>query len=197
VSTHHCDLLKQGAHVLGVACHERPTRVVGRKLGVTNGGHALTPHRIVFVLNGGQGNDGITENRQVTLTELRESLVGRPLQSVVKVVASSRGKPSRHSQISGVRVAMVRGNPYVAKVVQHVPDEGGKTGVVQPVTTKPSVGSQGGVGVVVHLSKIREKRINLSSIEQRQQTKTPNKPRRQQTVNSDSVLTHDDLAQLC
>jgi hypothetical protein len=63
VSTHHCDLLKQGAHVLGVACHERPTRVVGRKLGVTNGGHALTPHRIVFVLNGEQGNDGITENR--------------------------------------------------------------------------------------------------------------------------------------
>jgi hypothetical protein len=36
-------LLKQGARVLGVACQERPTRVVGRKLGVTNGSYVLTP----------------------------------------------------------------------------------------------------------------------------------------------------------
>jgi hypothetical protein len=28
VSAHRCDLLKQGAHVLGVACHERPTHMV-------------------------------------------------------------------------------------------------------------------------------------------------------------------------
>jgi hypothetical protein len=42
--------------------------------------------------------------------------------------------------------------------------------------TEPSVGSKVGVGVVIHMSKTREKRINISSIEQRQQTKTPNKP---------------------
>jgi hypothetical protein len=36
VSAHHHDLLKQGGHMLGVACRERPTRVVGWKLGVTN-----------------------------------------------------------------------------------------------------------------------------------------------------------------
>jgi hypothetical protein len=46
VSARRCDLLKQGAHVLGVACSKRPTRMVGRKLGVTDGGHMLTPHRI-------------------------------------------------------------------------------------------------------------------------------------------------------
>jgi hypothetical protein len=33
VSAYHRDLLKQEAHVLGVACRERPTRVVGQKLG--------------------------------------------------------------------------------------------------------------------------------------------------------------------
>jgi hypothetical protein len=32
VSTHRRDLLKQGAHMLGVACYKRPTRMVGRKL---------------------------------------------------------------------------------------------------------------------------------------------------------------------
>jgi hypothetical protein len=56
------DLLKQGAHVLGVACGKRPTCMVGRKLGVTDGSHALTPHRIALVLNGEQGNGSVTEN---------------------------------------------------------------------------------------------------------------------------------------
>jgi hypothetical protein len=72
-----------------------------------------------------------------------------------------------------VRTTTVCGNPHVAKAVQHISEQGGKTGVVQPVTTEPSVGSEGGVGIVVHLLKTREKRINISSIEQRQQTKTP------------------------
>jgi hypothetical protein len=39
------DLLKHGAHVLGVACRECPTRMVDRKLGVANSGYALTQHR--------------------------------------------------------------------------------------------------------------------------------------------------------
>jgi hypothetical protein len=30
---------------------------------------------------------------------------------------------------------------------------------------EPSIDSEGGIGVVVHLSKTREKRINISSIE--------------------------------
>jgi hypothetical protein len=186
--------------------------MVGQKLGVTNGGHALTPYHIALVLNGEQGDGGVTEDRQVALTELREGLVGSPLQCVVEVVAVSRGIPSRHSRVSGVSqnvhmdlavpqpeltvwTATVCGNPHVAKAVQHVPEQGGKTAAVQPVTTEPSVGSKGGLGVVVHLLKMREKLINISSIE-RQQTKTPNKPRRQQNVNSDSVSTDDDLAKL-
>jgi hypothetical protein len=72
-----------------------------------------------------------------------------------------------------VRTATVRGKTCVAEAVQHVPKQGGKPGAVEPVTTEPSVSSKGGVGVVINLSKTRDKRINISSIEQRQQTKTP------------------------
>jgi hypothetical protein len=127
----------------------------------------------------------------VALTKLREGLVGNPLQSVIEVIPSSRGKPSRHGRVGGVsqnvhmdliapqpeltiRTATVRGKPRVAEAVQHVPEQGGKPGAVQPITMEPSIGSKGGLGVVIHLSKIREKRINISSIEQRKQTKTPN-----------------------
>jgi hypothetical protein len=96
-----------------------------------------------------------------------------------------------------VRTATVRGKIRVAEAVQHVPKQGRKPGTVQPVTTEPSIGSKGGVRVVIHLSKTREKQINISSIEQRQQTKTPkNKPRQQQNVNSDSVFSNDNLAKL-
>jgi hypothetical protein len=72
-----------------------------------------------------------------------------------------------------VWAATICGKARVAEAVQHVPKQGRKPGAVQPVKTEPSVGSKGGVGVVVHLLKTREKRINISSIEQRQQTKTP------------------------
>jgi hypothetical protein len=72
-----------------------------------------------------------------------------------------------------VRAAMICRKTHVAEAVQHVPEQGGKLGAVQPVATKPSVGSKTGIGVVIHLSKTREKRINISSIEQIQQTKTP------------------------
>jgi hypothetical protein len=164
--------------------------MVGRKLGVTDGGHVLTPHCVALVSNRDQGNGGITENWQVVLIELRESLVGSPLQSVVEVVTPSCGKPSRHGQVGGVSrnvhmdlaasqpkltvcVATVHGKPRVAEMVQHDPEQGGKFGAVQPITTEPSVGSKDGVGIVIHLSKIREKRVNISSIEQGQQTKTP------------------------
>jgi Spy/CpxP family protein refolding chaperone len=72
-----------------------------------------------------------------------------------------------------VWTATVRGKTCVAEAVQHVSKQGRKPGAVQPVTTELSVGSKGGVGVVIHLSETREKRINISFIEQRQQTKTP------------------------
>jgi hypothetical protein len=56
-----------------------------------------------------------------------------------------------------VRTTTVHGNPRVAEAVQHVPEQGGKTRAVQPITTEPSVSSKGGIGVVIHLSKTREK----------------------------------------
>jgi hypothetical protein len=164
--------------------------MVGQKLRVADGSHTLTPHRIALIPNGEQGNGGVTENRQVALRERREGLVSSPLQSVVEVVTPSRGKPSRHGWVSGVSrnvqmdlavlqpeltvwTATVREKTSVAEAAQHVPKQGGKPGAVQPVTTEPSVDSKGGIWVVIHLSKTREKRINISSIEQRQQTKTP------------------------
>jgi hypothetical protein len=124
------------------------------------------------------------------LIKLCEGLVGSPLQSVIEIVVSSRGKPSRHGRVGGVSrnvhmdlaapqpelmiwAATVCGQPHVAKTVQHVLEQGGKPGVVQPVTMEPSVGSKCGIEVVIYLSNTREKRINISSIEQRQQTKTP------------------------
>jgi hypothetical protein len=79
VSPHRCVLLKQGAHVLGVACCKCPTRMVGRKLEVTNGGHAPTPHCVALISDGEQGNDSVAEDQQVALTELHEGLVGSPL----------------------------------------------------------------------------------------------------------------------
>jgi hypothetical protein len=148
--------------------------MVGRNLGVANDGHTLTPHRIALIPNGEQGDGGVVEYRQVVLEELREGLVGSPLQSVFEVITPSRGKPSRHGWVSGVsqnvhmdlavpkleltvRVTTVRGNPRVAKMVQHVSEQGGKTGAVQPVTMEPSVGFEGGIGVVIHLSNTKEK----------------------------------------
>jgi hypothetical protein len=70
-------------------------------------------------------------------------------------------------------------------MVEHVPEQSRKAEMVQPIATKPSIGPKGGVGVVIHLSEIRKKQINTSSIEQRQQTRTQNKPP-QQHINSDS-----------
>jgi hypothetical protein len=142
--------------------------MVGRKLEATDGDHALTQHHIALIPNGEQGDGSVTEDRQVALTELCKGLVGSPLQSVVEVVTLSRGKPSHHGWVGAVRqnvhmdlvapqpklmvrVAMVRGKPRVAKTVQYVPEQGGKPGAVQPITTEPSVGSKGGVGVVIHL----------------------------------------------
>jgi hypothetical protein len=83
-----------------------------------------------------------------------------------------------------VWAAMVRENPHVAKAVQHVPKQGGKTGAVQPVTTEPSVGFEGGVGVVIHLSKIGEKRINIYP------SNKDNKPELQINHDDNKTLTH-------
>jgi hypothetical protein len=85
--------------VLGVACHERPPRVVSQTLEVANGDQVLTPRCVALVLDGEQGNDGADEARWVALTNLREGLVGSPLQSVVGVVACSHGELSRHAQV--------------------------------------------------------------------------------------------------
>jgi hypothetical protein len=110
----------------------------------------------------------------VALTELREGLVGSPLLSVIEVVVPSHGEPSHHGWVRAVsqvvhvdlavstpelmvRATMVRESPRVAKAVQHVPEQGGKTGALHPITTEPYVGSEGGVGVVIHQSKTREK----------------------------------------
>jgi hypothetical protein len=108
------------------------------------------------------------------LPELCEGLVGSPLQCVIEVVAPSHGEPSRLAWVRGlsqdvhmdlaasipeltVWATPVCGSPHVAEMVQHVSEQGGKVDAVQPVTTKPSISSESGVGVVIHLSKTSKK----------------------------------------
>ena len=49
VLTNGSDLPEQGTHVTGVACGERPPRVVGRVRGVASGGQTLTPRRVALI----------------------------------------------------------------------------------------------------------------------------------------------------
>jgi hypothetical protein len=157
-------------------------------LEVTHGSQVFTPHHVALILDGEQSNGGAGEAWQVALIELREGLMVSPLQSVIEVIAYSRGEPGRHAQVGGmsrdvhvdlaasmpklvVWAATVRGSPRVAEMVQHIPEQGRKAGTVQHVpeqgqkaAMKSSVGPDSGVGLVVHLSKSREKRINISSI---------------------------------
>jgi hypothetical protein len=44
-----------------------------------------------------------------------------------------------------VRTATVHGSPRVAETVQHISEQGRKTRMVQPITTKLSIGSEGDV----------------------------------------------------
>jgi hypothetical protein len=88
--------------MLGIAGHERPTRMVDQKLRAANGGYAPTPHHNALIPNGEQGDGSVVEDRQVALIELCEGLMGSPLQSVINVVPPSRGKPSRHGRVGGV-----------------------------------------------------------------------------------------------
>jgi hypothetical protein len=116
------------------------------------------------------------------LTELHEGLVGSPLQGVVEVITGGRGEPGRHARVRRVSrdihvdltastpeltvwATMVRGSPCVAETVKHVPEQGRKAGTVQPIATEPSIGLEGGIGVVVHLSRTRKKQIIISSTE--------------------------------
>jgi hypothetical protein len=120
----------------------------------------IAPRRVALVLNREQGNGGAGKAQQVALTKLREGLVGNSLQGVIKVVTGGRGEPGRHARVGRVsqdvhvdlavstpeltvRATMVRGSPRVAETVK-------------PVATEPSVGPEGGVGVVIHLSEARK-----------------------------------------
>jgi hypothetical protein len=63
----------------GIACRERPTRVVGLARAVASGGKALTPSWVAHVPDGEQGNGGTSGVRQVVLVEFSEGLVDNPL----------------------------------------------------------------------------------------------------------------------
>jgi hypothetical protein len=126
--------------------------------------------------------------------------VGSPLQGVVEVFVGGHGELGHHARVRRVSqdihmdlttstseltiwAITVRRSPRVAKTVKHVPKQGRKAQTVQPITTEPSVGLEGGVGVVIHLSNTRKKQIIISSTEQIRQTRAQKKPPRQH-VNS-------------
>jgi hypothetical protein len=54
-----------------------------------------------------------------------------------------------------VQAPAIHGGPREAEAVQHVPHQGGKTGLVQHVTTEAPVSTEDDMGAVVHLSKQR------------------------------------------
>jgi hypothetical protein len=100
--------------------------------------------------------------------------VGSPIQGVIEVIAGGCGEPGRHARVGRVsrnvhvdltastpelmiRKALVRGSPRVAKTVERVPELGRKARTVQPVTMEPFVDPEGGVGIVIHLSKTGKK----------------------------------------
>jgi hypothetical protein len=182
VGTSHHDLLEHGAHVLGVVCRECPSHVVHRTLGVAHSGQALAPRCVALVLNGEEGNGGAGKALQVALIEFREGLVGSPLQGVIEVKVGGCGEPGHHARVGRVSrdvhvdlkastpkltvwVTMVCGSPGVAEMVKHVWEQGQKAETVQPIAAETSVGPEGGIGVVVHLSTTRKKRIIISSTE--------------------------------
>jgi hypothetical protein len=94
-----------------------------------------------------------------------------------------------------VRAAMVRGSPHVAETVDHVPDQGRKTQTVQPITTEPSVGPEGGIGVVVHLSKTK-KNESLFHPLNRDNKSELKRNHHDNTSTQILVQTDDDLAKL-
>jgi hypothetical protein len=148
--------------------------MVCRTLGVTHNGQALAPCRVALILNREQGNGGAGKAWQVALIELHEGLVGSPLQDVVEVITGDRGEPGCHARVGRVsrdvhvdltasmleltvRATTVRGSPRVAEMVKHVPKQARKARTVQLIATEPSVGPEGGVGVVIYLSTTRKK----------------------------------------
>jgi hypothetical protein len=129
--------------VLGVACRKYPPHVVSQTLAVVHSDQALTPRHVALVLDGEHG-----KARQVALREFHEGLVGSPLQSVVKVIIGSCGEPGLHAWVRGVsrdvhvdlttstleltvQAAMVRGNPCVVEMVEHVLEQSCKAATVQ------------------------------------------------------------------
>jgi hypothetical protein len=116
------------------------------------------------------GNGGVGKARQVALIELREGLVGSPLQGIIEVVVGGHGELGRHARVGRVgqdvhvdlvastpkltvRALTVRGSPRVAEMVMHISEQGQKARTMQPITTEPSVGLECSVGVVVHLAQ--------------------------------------------
>jgi hypothetical protein len=88
--------------VLGVACYERPPRILRRSLRVTHSGQALAPRRVALVLHGEKGNGSAGKAHQVALTGLCEGLVGSSLQSVIVVIIGGCGELGHHARVGGV-----------------------------------------------------------------------------------------------
>jgi hypothetical protein len=82
--------------------------------------------------------------------------------------------------------------------VQHVPEQGGKPGAVQTVTTEPSVGSKGSIGVVIHLSKTMEE-TNQHFIHRTETTNQNSKINHGDSKTLTQILfsANDNLAKLC
>jgi hypothetical protein len=95
-----------------------------------------------------------------------------------------------------VWVTTVRESPRVAETVKHVSKQGQKAGTVQPVATEPSIGPEGGVGVVVHLLGTRK---NETTFHPLNRDIKPELKRNHHDNTSTQILllTSDNLAKPC
>jgi hypothetical protein len=80
-------------------------------------------------------------------------------------------------------------------MVKHILEQGRKAGTVQPITTEPSVGPEGGVRVVIHLS---QQGRNEASFYPLNRDNKPELKRNHHGNTSTQILTQtdDDLAKL-
>jgi hypothetical protein len=149
----------------------------------------------------------------VVLTELREGMVGSPRQCVIEVVAGDHGELGRHARVGRVSrdvhvdltvstpkltvwATTVRGSPRVAEMVKHVPEQGWKAGTVQPVTMKPSIGLEGGIGVVIHMLETRKNESTFHPLNRDIKLELK-RNHHNNTSTQILLLTSDNLAKLC
>jgi hypothetical protein len=162
VGVNHLHLVEQVAHVLSVQGGHRITCMEHRLCLITCGFHPHPPNLITPVLDGEQGNGSVNGvqkgNKAMGLSVVSKrccsqnisSLVCDHFQCVAHLMPSGRSGPSHPARLLGVdqnvnadlatsklelvkNTIVVVGLLHVAKTLQHIPQQAGKSWAVQSV----------------------------------------------------------------